>query len=91
MDSNLFLNAIEILLVHAGNLHDLARVYLLSWVDSGTDCLLLIATFLSLSVYEEVRGELSLAYFSVLALAENLVHIDDKIVHLTDLWRLTSR
>ena len=41
-------------------------------------------------MYQEVRGELRLAYLAVLALTQNLVHIDDKIVHLTDLWRIAS-
>ena len=88
MDFHLFLDAVEILLVHTRYLHDLTRVNFLCWVDGRTDGLLLFAAFLPLRVYQEVRGELRLTYFAVLALAEHLVHIDDKIVHLTDLWRI---
>lgn len=85
MNFNLFVNAIQILLRDVGDLNDLTRIYFFRWVNGGAHSLLL----LTWHVLQQVSCKLGLAYLTVLAHSQYIVHKDDEVVYLAYLWLLS--
>ena len=89
MDSHLFMNAGQVFLANVCNFDDLARVDLLRRVDCWPYSLLLRSVFIY--ILQQIRCELRLANFPVLAFTEHVIHEDNEIVDFAHLRLLGSR
>ena len=87
MYAHLLMDAVEVFLAHITDLDNLARVDFLARIDGRANRLAFAVAVLSLlfGIHQQVRGKLRFAHFAVLAFTQHLIHIDNKVVHFTDL------
>ena len=87
MYTHLLMNTIQVVLAHITNLDNLARVDFLARIDSRSNCLPLSGAILRLclSIHQQIRSKLRFAHLAVLAFTQDLIHIDNKVVHFSDL------
>ena len=83
MDSDFFVNTVQVFLTNVCYLYNFASIDLLCRVNSRPDSLLLPwSTFL---LFHDIRCQLCFAYFTILALTKYIIDKDDKSVHFSDL------